>query len=79
MLSGFKPFCVIEIPLTNNIHLVKEVKVWDDSLQNGLQGLQDIKSIKLFSWEEGFLEIRRNQRKGYHVYLNKNVWVKKHE
>ena len=34
---------------------------------------QDIKSIKLFSQEEGLLEIRPNRRKGWQLHLTENV------
>ena len=34
--------------------------VWDNR-----KCLQDKKNIKLFSWEEGLLEILSNQRKGW--------------
>ena len=34
---------------------------------------QNIKNIKLFSWEKGLLEIRPNRRKGCQLHLTENV------
>ena len=34
---------------------------------------QDMKNIKLFSWEEDLLEIRPNWRNGWQLHLTENV------
>ena len=52
----------------NTFHSVKELNVRD-----GRKCLQEIKNIKLFSWEEGLLEIGPNRRRGCQLRLNKNV------
>ena len=68
MLNNFTQCCVIDSPLTNTFHSVKELNVRD-----GRKCLQEIKNIKLFSWEEGLLEIGPNRRRGCQLRLNKNV------
>ena len=59
MLNNFKQCCVIDSPLRNTFHSVKEV-----NLQDNRKYMQDIKNIQLFSWEEGLLETGLNRRKG---------------
>ena len=68
MINNFKQCCVIDSLLTKNFHWVKEVNVRDSR-----KCLQDIKNMKLFSWEEGLLEIRPNRRKGCQLHLTENV------
>ena len=68
MIIHFKQCCVIDSLLTNNFHQVKEVNVRDNR-----KCLQDIEKIKLFSGEEGLLEIIPNRRKGWQLYLTENV------
>ena len=68
ILSNFKQCCVIDSPLANNFHSVKEMNVRDKR-----KCLQDIKNMKLFSWEEGLLEIGPSQRKGCQLRLTERV------
>ena len=65
MLEIFKQCCVIGSPLTNNFHEV--------NVQDNRKCLQNIQNIKLFSWEEGFLEIKPSRRKGCQFHLTENV------
>ena len=69
MLSNVNKCCVIDSPLTNNFLLVKEVIV-----QYHRKCLRNIKSIKLFSREEGLLKIRPNQHRGTRVV--NCIWLK---
>ena len=66
--QSLKICSVIDSLLKNNFHSVKEVNVLDNR-----KCFQDIKNIKLFSWEEGLLEIRPNRRKGWQLHLTENV------
>ena len=68
MLRNFQQCCVIDSQLTNNFHLVKEVNVSDN-----WKYLQDVKNVKLFSWEEGLLEIIPNWHTVSQLDMTKNV------
>ena len=68
MLSNFNQYCVIDSPLRNNFYYVKEVND-----RHNRKCLQNIKNIKLFSWEQGLLEIRPSRRKGCQLHLTENV------
>ena len=51
----------------------KQLPLGQRDVQDNRKCLQDIKNIKLFSWEEGLLEIRPNQCKGWQLYLTENI------